>query len=55
MPNLSSNQVHLCYESTGDGQPYAELVVILGAHHATPIEQPEAFNAALKPFLANVG
>lgn len=35
--------------------PNAELVVIPGAHHATPIEQPEAFNAALKQFLANVG
>jgi pimeloyl-ACP methyl ester carboxylesterase len=30
----------------------AELVVIPGAHHATPMEQPQSFNAALKAFLA---
>ena len=35
--------------------PNAELVVIPGAHHGTPMEQPEAFNAALERFLANVG
>jgi 3-oxoadipate enol-lactonase len=31
--------------------PNAELVVIPEAHHATPIEQPQAFNVALKQFL----
>jgi len=31
--------------------PNARLVVILEAHHATPIEQPEKFNAALRNFL----
>lgn len=31
--------------------PYARLVVIPEAHHATPIEKPEKFNAALKEFL----
>jgi 3-oxoadipate enol-lactonase len=31
--------------------PNAQLVVIAEAHHATPMEQPEKFNAALKPFL----
>jgi pimeloyl-ACP methyl ester carboxylesterase len=32
--------------------PQARLVVIPEAHHATPIEQPEKFNAALTDFLA---
>ena len=32
--------------------PHARLVVIPDAHHATPIEQPEKFNAALTDFLA---
>lgn len=32
--------------------PDARLVVIPDAHHATPVEQPEAFNAALTDFLA---
>ena len=31
--------------------PHARLVVIPEAHHATPIEKPEKFNAALKEFL----
>lgn len=31
--------------------PSAELVIIPDAHHATPIEQPEKFNAALMNFL----
>lgn len=31
--------------------PNAQLVVIPDAHHATPVEQPEKFNAALKDFL----
>ncbi len=31
--------------------PHARLVVIPEAHHATPIEQPEKFNAALTDFL----
>jgi 3-oxoadipate enol-lactonase len=32
--------------------PNAQLVVIADAHHATPVEQPEQFNAVLKDFLA---
>jgi 3-oxoadipate enol-lactonase len=32
--------------------PDAELVVIADAHHAVPLEQPQAFNAALEKFLA---
>ena len=32
--------------------PDAKLVVINDAHHAVPIEQPHAFNAALAQFLA---
>lgn len=32
--------------------PDAELVVITDAHHATPLDQPEKFNAALSAFLA---
>lgn len=32
--------------------PNAQLVVIPDAHHATPVEQPEKFNAALADFLA---
>lgn len=32
--------------------PNAQLVVIPDAHHATPVEQPETFNAALMDFLA---
>ena len=32
--------------------PNAELAVIPDAHHAVPMEQPEAFNAALRQFLA---
>jgi 3-oxoadipate enol-lactonase len=32
--------------------PNAELVVIRDAHHAVPLEQPAAFNAALTQFLA---
>jgi 3-oxoadipate enol-lactonase len=31
--------------------PNAKLLVILDAHHATPIEQPLKFNAALTQFL----
>jgi len=33
--------------------PDAELVVIRNSRHATPIDQPEKFNAALRAFLAN--
>ena len=33
--------------------PNAELVVIPDSHHATPVEQPEKFNAALAEFLAS--
>jgi len=32
--------------------PNAQLVVIPDAHHATPVEQPERFNATLMDFLA---
>jgi len=32
--------------------PDARLAVIPDAHHATPMEEPEAFNAVLAPFLA---
>jgi len=32
--------------------PDARLVVIADAHHATPVERPQEFNAALAPFLA---
>ncbi len=32
--------------------PHAELVVIPNAHHAAPIERPEAFNTALGQFLS---
>jgi 3-oxoadipate enol-lactonase len=32
--------------------PQAELVVIQNAHHALPLEKPEAFNAAVLNFLA---
>jgi 3-oxoadipate enol-lactonase len=32
--------------------PAAELVVITDAHHATPLDQPKKFNAALSAFLA---
>lgn len=32
--------------------PQAELVVITDAHHATPLDQPKKFNAALTAFLA---
>jgi 3-oxoadipate enol-lactonase len=32
--------------------PNAQLVVIQGAHHALPMEEPEKFNAALREFLA---
>jgi len=32
--------------------PDAQLVVIADAHHATPVERPQEFNAALAPFLA---
>jgi 3-oxoadipate enol-lactonase len=32
--------------------PNAQLIVIPDAHHATPIEQPEKFNAAVADFLA---
>ncbi len=32
--------------------PHTRLVVIPDAHHATPIEQPEKFNAALTEFLS---
>ncbi|MGD0573983.1 MAG: alpha/beta hydrolase [Anaerolineales bacterium] len=32
--------------------PDAELVVITDAHHATPLDQPKKFNAALAAFLA---
>ncbi len=35
--------------------PNARLRVIPDAHHATPIERPEAFNAALAEFLAENG
>ncbi len=31
--------------------PRAELLVIPNAHHATPVERPEEFNAALLDFL----
>ncbi len=31
--------------------PHARLVVIPEAHHATPLEQPEKFNTALREFL----
>lgn len=31
--------------------PNAELVIISDAHHATPVEQPEKFNAVLMDFL----
>ena len=31
--------------------PNAQLVVIPGTHHATPMEQPEKFNAVLMAFL----
>ena len=31
--------------------PNAELVIIPDAHHATPVEQPEKFNAVLMDFL----
>lgn len=34
--------------------PNARLVVIPDAHHATPIEEPEKFNAALRKFLEGV-
>ena len=33
--------------------PDAHLVVIPDAHHATPIEEPERFDAVLAPFLAD--
>jgi 3-oxoadipate enol-lactonase len=33
--------------------PNARLVVIPDAHHATPLEQPEKFNAALMDFLTH--
>jgi len=32
--------------------PDAQLVVIADAHHATPVERPQEFNAALAQFLA---
>jgi pimeloyl-ACP methyl ester carboxylesterase len=32
--------------------PNAELAVIADAHHATPMEKPQAFNAVLAEFLA---
>ncbi len=32
--------------------PRAELIVIQNSRHATPVDQPEKFNAALKTFLA---
>jgi 3-oxoadipate enol-lactonase len=35
--------------------PNAELAVIVDAHHATPIEKPQAFNAVLAEFLARHG
>lgn len=35
--------------------PNAELVIISDAHHATPVEQPEKFNAALMEFLVKHG
>jgi pimeloyl-ACP methyl ester carboxylesterase len=37
-----------------DRLKHAELVVIEEAHHALPVEKPEAFNQALKAFLANL-
>jgi pimeloyl-ACP methyl ester carboxylesterase len=35
--------------------PNARLAVIADAHHATPLEKPEAFNAVLSDFLAQHG
>ena len=35
--------------------PNARLAVIPNAHHATPMERPEAFNAVLAEFLAQQG
>jgi 3-oxoadipate enol-lactonase len=35
--------------------PNARLVLIPDSHHATPVEQPEQFNAVLKDFLAGHG
>jgi len=32
--------------------PHAQLAVIADAHHATPVEKPEEFNAVLAQFLA---
>jgi pimeloyl-ACP methyl ester carboxylesterase len=39
-------------ESYAKSIPNAQLVVIPDSHHATPIEQPEKFNAALAEFLS---
>jgi pimeloyl-ACP methyl ester carboxylesterase len=35
--------------------PHAELVVIADAHHAVPLEHPQAFNGTLKRFLDRHG
>lgn len=35
--------------------PRAEMVVVEDSRHATPVDQPQAFNAALAAFLRNCG
>lgn len=48
MPKVRSNNINLYYEVNREGL----LVVISDAHHATPMEQPERFNAVLTDLLA---
>jgi 3-oxoadipate enol-lactonase len=42
-------------QALADRIPDAELVVIEDSRHATPVERPEAFNAAVLTFLAKQG
>jgi len=52
---VASDQDDTPLEETGryvDLMPSAEMVVIEGAHHAVPVERPEAFNRVLADFLS---
>jgi 3-oxoadipate enol-lactonase len=42
-------------EATVAQMPHAELAVIADSRHATPVERPEEFNAAVLAFLARQG
>jgi pimeloyl-ACP methyl ester carboxylesterase len=41
-------------EYLGNGLPDAHLVVVEGAGHMLPLEQPAAYNAALAEFIASL-